>query len=85
MKRTRIHVESVTVESAAASRLEPVRLRAELGHQIARALSATSSRGGTAYVPVVRVDAHAQSGSAGIARAVASALTRSVRSRKGTR
>jgi len=85
VKRTRIRVGSVTIDGAAASGLDPARLRAEIEAQVGRAVSAMPPQQGTSRVPVVRVDAAANAGNAGIGRAVGSALSRSLASRGGTR
>jgi hypothetical protein len=83
VKRTRIHVGSVVIDGAAGG-LDPERLRREIEAQVGRAASAAASPRRASRVPVVRVDAPVNAGPAGIARAVGSALSRSLPSRGST-
>lgn len=85
MKRTRVHIDAVAIDASAAKGLDPVRLRAEIASEIRRAMSQASPARTTSRVPLVRVDASANAGNTGIARAVASAISRSAPARGRTR
>jgi hypothetical protein len=85
MRRTSIHVDSVVVNVPAGTPLDAARLRTDLVREISR-LPATPKAWATGErrVPVAHVDAQRSAGSEGVARAVASALSPDVRSRRRT-
>ena len=85
MKHTRVHIDAVTIDASATKGLSPARLRADIESEIRRALSQRTPARITSRVPVVRVDASANAGSTGIARAVASAISRPAPTRGRTR